>query len=114
MNPNSNRARERRHKAWIDQHLKWLFGVAREGYTRAGRGAIVILPTTGREATVSYVSETVAAQSECGWPDATVARIVANYPPLTHMVVLIEEDQRISTYRVGVFCGCDDPQSARH
>jgi len=88
--------------AWIGENLHVLWPAARAGYEESGRGAVLIDITsrpTGAGHPFWYAALKMVEQS--GEEDAI--RMVREYEPSWEMVtVLFKEQERVSTYRIGV------------
>jgi hypothetical protein len=113
MSPEANRRRhpdwaerERLNDlAWIGENMFAFWDVAQQGYVQFGRGAIAVDTTVQPDAVkgnpLFYLTqELIPEMPFCG---ADEIRMVASYDPTWQFVtILVKQENRVSTYRVGV------------
>lgn len=95
--------RERREDmAWIAENLQDFWAVAKAGYEKVGRGALIVdtmVQPTGGGHPFGYITQEQIRQ--LGSQDEM--RMVAAYDPAWELVIiLLKAGDRMSSYRIGI------------
>lgn len=88
--------------AWISDNLYVFWPAAQQAYKELGRGAIVV-DTTSRPTPQGHPFGYVSQEGIGEMEDADALRMVSAYDPSWELVtMLLKQQGRVSTYRVGV------------
>jgi hypothetical protein len=107
MNQGERRRRDRDRgtvrRRYLDLNGESLADIARRGYAREGRGAVLVLPDDGAPAPIGragYLSDATLRIVGTGWPDAWVEGRVKAYDPACEAVALfLYGDGALSVHR---------------
>jgi hypothetical protein len=107
MNQDARRRRDYERgtvrRRYLDRNGESLADIARRGYAREGRGAVLILPDDGALAPIEragYLSDATLRGVGIGWPDAWVAGRVEAYDPACEAVTMfLYHDGALSVHR---------------